>query len=97
MQLEFFTPAPGTFQGTTFFRELGSDKYVPIDQLDPNKQNILFQLFLDNNLIRKYIVFLRTKGVISLPEILSKCIERYFPKLDHVLDVDENKLNIEVQ
>jgi len=95
MQLEFYTPQPGTFKGTTYFRELGSDKYVPIEALDNNKQIILLHLFNDDSRIHKYIVYLRANNIITMSDILTRCIEKFFPKLDHIWDIDETKLNIE--
>ncbi len=96
MQIEFYTPAPGCFNGTTFFRPLGSDKYIPIEQLDANTQRLIYMLFNDNNTIHKYIQYLKDHGITELIEVLSKCIVRFFPKLDHVWDIDESKLNIEI-
>ena len=96
MKIEFYTPAPGCFKNTTYFRELNSNEYKPIEALDTNTQNILFRLFLSDSRIHKYIVHLRTKGLLAVPEIVARCIVKFFPKLDHVWDIDERNLNLEV-
>jgi hypothetical protein len=97
MQIEFFTPAPGIFNATTYFREPNSSEYKPIEALDLNKQNILFHLFLNDTRIHKYIIHLRSTGIVSVTDIVTKCIVRFFSKLDKVWDIDENNLNIEIQ
>jgi hypothetical protein len=95
MRMEFFKPAPGIFTETTFFRELGSDKYIPVSSLDENKQRIIYMLFIDNKTIAPYIKYLKQRGIDNMLEVISMCIVRYFPKLNKTWDIDGNNLNIE--
>lgn len=96
MNGEFYSPEPGTSSATTYFIKQGSKELIPVKSLSLNEQDCLIRDLMNDDLIRKFIKKLLIKR-IDRSEILEKCGARFFPKLDHVLDVDENKLNIEVQ
>jgi hypothetical protein len=95
MQIEFFSPNPGCFSGTTFFRELGSDKYHTLDSLDSNKQKLIYLLLMDNKETRKYIVYLNAKGIKDETKVLEMVIIKFFGRLDPIWDIDGNKLNFD--
>ena len=96
MQLEFYTPKPGCFNGTTFFRELGSGEWKPIDQIDENKQRIIFELLRDNRDTKQRINTLRRNGIQSIPEILKHIIPIVWGRLTPVPDINNTHLNFEL-
>lgn len=95
--MEFYKPDPKCFNNGSVFRVPESIDYLPLENIDDNIINILFTKFIDNNLIHKYIKYLDANGIKDIREIVYRCINRFFPKLDHNWDINDTNLNIEVQ
>jgi hypothetical protein len=97
MKIEFYTPQVGCFNQTTYFKESGSNKFIPLKSMDINTQKIIYLIFQDNSIINKYIHTLKSKGITDRLQILESVVGKYFSKLDHVWDIDNEILHFETK